>query len=145
MSDVREFLGSMDEVLDTMSQGTGVASAFREELQRTSLEMTRAKNETAAARSIDRKLTQSFSTGIKGAVDELVINGSKLSDALRGIANSVIQTAYSASVKPVTDHIGGAVGGLFSNLLTGFTPFAKGGVFSQGSVTPFASGGVVNG
>ena len=65
----------------------------------------------------------------------------KLSDALGLVGQSMINAAYNAAVKPVTDHFGSLLGGLVNSIM----PFEKGGAFSQGRVTPFATGGIVNG
>jgi lambda family phage tail tape measure protein len=78
-------------------------------------------------------------------LDGLVLDGAKLSDALETVANSMINTAYSAAVKPVTDHFGGMIAKGIGGLFEGMMPFAQGGAFSQGRVMPFADGGVVRG
>ncbi len=69
----------------------------------------------------------------------------KLSDALRTVANSMIDAAWKAAVKPVSSHIGGMIAQGASAVFGSYSPFADGGSFSQGRVMPFANGGVVNG
>ena len=90
-------------------------------------------------------LERGLSRGLRRALDAAVLDGAKFSDVLGIIGKSVINSAYSAAVKPVTDHFGGVlaqgVGGLFQGLM----PFARGGAFAQGRVMPFADGGVVRG
>jgi phage-related minor tail protein len=90
-------------------------------------------------------LSGGFSRGLKGAIDGVVFGSMTLTDALKSVRQSMIDTVYDASVKPLTDQAGGllaeAVGGLMNSLL----PFAGGAAFSQGRVTPFARGGVVSG
>jgi lambda family phage tail tape measure protein len=75
------------------------------------------------------------------AIDGVVFDGMKLSDALGTIAQSMIGATYRAAVSPVKEHLSGMVMQGLSNLL----PFADGGSFSQGRVMPFADGGVVHG
>ena len=69
----------------------------------------------------------------------------KLSDALDTIAKSMIQTTYSAAIKPVANHLGGLLAQGVNGVVEGILPFANGGTFSQGRVVPFANGGVVSG
>ena len=90
-------------------------------------------------------LERGFSGGLRKAFDGLVFDGVKLSDALGMVAKSMVNTAYSAAVKPITDHVGGLLSEGVQSLFAGLIPFAKGGVFSQGQVMPFAKGGVVSG
>ena len=89
-------------------------------------------------------LERGFSGGLRKAFDGLVFDGVKLSDSLGMLAKSMVNTAYSAAVKPVTDHIGGLLSEGVQSLFAGMIPFAKGGAFSQGRVMPFAKGGVVS-
>ncbi|MEM9795799.1 MAG: phage tail tape measure protein [Pseudomonadota bacterium] len=84
-------------------------------------------------------LSRSFGTSLKKAFDGVAFDGLKLSDALKGLASSMLNATYNAATKPVTDAIGSAVAGGLGGLL----PFEKGGSFSQGRVMPFARGGVV--
>jgi phage-related minor tail protein len=90
-------------------------------------------------------LERGFSGGLRKAFDGLVFDGVKLSDALGMLAKSMVNTAYSAAVKPITDHVGGLLSEGVQSLFAGMIPFAKGGAFSQGRVMPFAKGGVVSG
>lgn len=90
-------------------------------------------------------LERGFSGGLKRAFDGVLLDGVKLSDALGGLANSMINTAYSAATRPVTDHLGGMLSDGLNAAVSGLMPFAAGAPFSQGRVMPFAKGGVVGG
>ncbi len=90
-------------------------------------------------------LERGFSNGLRKAFDGLVLDGQNLSDALTGLANSMINTAYSAAMRPVTDHFGGLLSDGLNAAISGLMPFANGAPFSQGRVMPFAKGGVVSG
>ena len=56
----------------------------------------------------------------------------------------MIDAAYSAAVRPVTNHLGGLLANGMESIIGGLMPFANGASFSQGRVTPFAHGGIVN-
>jgi hypothetical protein len=88
-------------------------------------------------------LEQGLSRGLRRAFDGVVFDGMKLSDALRTVANSMINTAYNAAVKPVADHFGGLLAQGVSGMMSGLLPFANGASFAQGRVMTFANGGVV--
>lgn len=125
--------------LESSLQGASVmASAFRGELERMGATFDVISTDVGV-------LSGGFSRGLKGALDGLVFGSMTLSDAFRSLRQAMLDTVYDASVRPVTEHVGGllaeAVGGLMNSLL----PFANGAAFSQGRVMPFANGGVVSG
>ena len=131
-------LEDLDLTVDALSQSLGSASAlaagFDAELQRIHQTFSATGNQA-------RDLSKTLSGGLKKAIDGVVLDGMKLSDALGLVGQSMINAAYNAAVKPVTDHFGSLLGGLVNSIM----PFEKGGAFSQGRVTPFATGGIVNG
>ncbi len=122
----------------SLGGAAGMAAGFDSELRRMRVALAETGKDV-------QTLERGLSRGLKRALDAVVLDGAKLSDALGIVANSVISQAYNAAVKPVTDHFGGmiaqGVGGLFQNVL----PFARGGAIAQGRVMPFADGGVVRG
>lgn len=122
----------------SLGGAAGMAAGFDSELRR----MRSAMAETGKDVQV---LERGLSRGLRRALDGLVLDGAKLSDALETVANSMINTAYSAAVKPVTDHFGGMIAKGIGGLFEGIMPFAQGGAFSQGRVMPFADGGVVRG
>jgi hypothetical protein len=89
-------------------------------------------------------LTNSIGRGLRKAFDGLVFDGMKLSDALKGVAQTMSDSVYSVAMKPVQNAVGGAIASSMNGLLSGMLPFANGGAFSQGRVMPFAKGGVVS-
>jgi len=89
-------------------------------------------------------LSRGISRGLRGAFDGLIFDGLKLSDALKGVAKSMVDAAYNAAIRPVTSHLGGLLGQGIESFIQGAMPFEKGGSFSQGRVMPFARGGVVS-
>jgi phage-related minor tail protein len=141
MSDVEGFDDLDDQVAaleSTLGGAISMTSAFEGHLD--SLQASMA--DTAQYTS---RLESGFSGGLRRAFDGVVLDGMKLSDALGEIAQSMINTAYSAAVRPVTDHFGGLLADGVGSLVTGLLPFEKGGSFSQGRVMPFAKGGIVSG
>jgi phage-related minor tail protein len=123
---------------DTLGQTSTLVSGFDSELRRmqTSLEST-GKDIAVLERGMSR--------GLKRAFDGLIFDGESLSDALNSVANSMVNTAYNAAIRPVTDQFGGLLAQGVGNLVSGILPFADGAPFSQGRVMPFATGGIVSG
>lgn len=89
-------------------------------------------------------LERGISRGLKRAIDGLVFDGDTLADALKGIGKSMLDAAYNAAVRPVTNHVGSVLGNGLEAVIQGLMPFEKGGAFTQGRVQPFANGGIVN-
>ena len=126
-------------LLETSLGGTvGMARQFDAELRR--VHQTFSDTGRNAA-----KLQSTLSSGLSKAIDGVVLDGMKLSDALGIVAKSLVDTAWRAAVKPVADHFGGMLAGGFWRMFGGLSGFADGGSFAQGRVMPFANGGVVNG
>ncbi len=90
-------------------------------------------------------LSNGIGGGLRRAFDGLVFDGMKLSDALKGVAQTMINTVYGVAMKPVQNALGGMIANGLNGLLGGMMPFEKGGSFSQGRVMPFARGGIVSG
>lgn len=90
-------------------------------------------------------LSNGIGSGLRRAFDGLIFDGTKLSDALRGIGQSVSGTVYRMATRPVEDALSGLLASGVNGLMSAVTPFAKGGVVAQGRVTPFARGGIVSG
>lgn len=132
-------LGEEVEVLErSLSGASGMAASFDAELKR--INQTFSATGRNAAR-----LETSLSRGVTRAIDGVVMDGMKLSGALKTVADSMIQTAWRAAVKPVASHVGGMLAGGLSSAFGGVSPFADGGAFTQGRVMPFAKGGIVSG
>jgi phage-related minor tail protein len=89
-------------------------------------------------------LSSGISGGLRKAFDGLIFDGMKLSDALKTVATTVVDSVYQIALKPVTGALGGFLAQGLSGVLGGAMPFAQGGAFSQGKVMPFARGGIVS-
>ena len=137
-----ESFDDLDEQIAALEQSMGGAqsmtSAFSDELKR----MRASLGETNTdVRSFSTGLTR----GLKRAFDGLLLDGASVSDSLSKIGRSLVNTAYNAAVRPVSQQLGGMLASGMSGLLGGAQPFADGASFAQGRVVPFASGGVVSG
>ncbi len=121
----------------TLGQTSVLVSGFDSELRRMRTSLAATGKDVAT-------LERGLSRGLRKAFDGVVFDGMKLSDALTTVAQSLSRSAYSAAVKPVTDHLGGLISQGVTGLVQGVLPFANGAPFSQGRVMPFADGGVVS-
>ena len=134
-------IGTMQEQLKAleaqMGSSVSMVAAFDGELSRMRETMIFTGREV-------NTLSSGISGGLRKAFDGLVFDGMKLSDALKGVAKTMIDTVYSIAMKPVQNAAGGAIAQGLAGLLSGVMPFAKGGAFAQGRVMAFAKGGVVS-
>lgn len=134
-----EALEDQAEALNrTLGVTADVTAGFEGELRRIRAAMSEAGKDVAT-------LERGLSRGLRRAFDGVVFDGMKLSDALGTVARSMMNTAYSAAVRPVTRHFGGMIAEGLGSAVQGMLPFANGAPFSQGRVVPFANGGVVRG
>lgn len=132
-----EALEDQAEALNrTLGATADVTAGFEGELRRIRAAMSEAGKDVAT-------LERGLSRGLRRAFDGVVFDGMKLSDALGTVARSMMNTAYSAAVRPVTRHFGGMIAEGLGSAVQGMLPFANGAPFSQGRVVPFANGGVV--
>lgn len=130
--------GQVEALEVSLGGAAGMAAGFDSELRRMRIALAETGKDV-------QTLERGLSRGLRRALDSVVLDGAKLSDALGIVANSVINSAYSAAVKPVTDHFGSVIAQGVGSIFGGLMPFAKGGAFAQGRVMPFADGGVVRG
>lgn len=85
------------------------------------------------------RLGTQFSNKLVSAFDDLVIKGKSVGDVFKSLALNVSNLALKATLQPLTT----GLTSVFQGLISGATPFAKGGVIQQGTPVPFASGGVI--
>ncbi|MBJ6373612.1 phage tail tape measure protein [Sedimentitalea arenosa] len=135
ISDLEERAEALE---DSLGAAATMAASFDSELKRMRESFATTGKDAAS-------LERGLSKGLRRAFDGVAFDGMKLSDALETVAQSMIQTTYSAAIKPVANHFGGLLAKGVNGLVEGILPFADGASFSQGRVTPFANGGVVSG
>jgi phage-related minor tail protein len=90
------------------------------------------------------RLSASLGGGLRRAFDGVVFDGARLSDALRGVARTMVASVYDIAMRPVQDALGGALARGLSGAMSSLLPFGQGAGFAQGRVMPFADGGIVN-
>lgn len=135
--DIDGLEGNAEGLNGTLAQTSVLVSGFDSELRRMRTSLAATGKDVAT-------LEKGLSKGLRKAFDGVVFDGMKLSDALRTVAESMINTTYNAAIRPVTDHFGGLISQGVGGLVQGILPFADGAAFSQGRVMPFAQGGVVS-
>lgn len=133
-----EFTDQVDALGESLVGAQTVASAFAGEMQ----QMRATISDTGRQVS---SLSGGISRGLRSAFDGAIFDGMRLQDALQRVGESMINAAYSSAISPVTKHFGNILGAGVSAAMSGVSPFANGGSFSQGRVMPFAKGGVVSG
>jgi phage-related minor tail protein len=119
-----------------MGSAAGMTAAFEGELARMTDTMVFTGREVGT-------LSTGIGSGLRKAFDGLIFDGTRLQDALRSVAQTMVDTVYDVAMKPMQNALGGAVASGVNGLVSGMMPFAAGGAFSQGRVMPFAKGGVV--
>ena len=133
-------IGTMQEQLQAleaqMGSSVSMVAAFDGELSRMRETMVFTGREV-------NTLSNGISGGLRKAFDGLVFDGMKLNDALKSVANTIVDTVYSIAIKPVTGALGGLLAQGVAGVMGAGMPFANGGAFSQGKVMPFAKGGIV--
>ncbi len=141
MSDI-DTLDDLDAQIYALESSLGGAAGMAAQFD---AEMRRIHQTFSATGRGASKLESVLSRGVARAIDGAVLDGQKLSDALQTVAQSMIDAAWKAAVKPVAGHVGGMLSQGVSALFGQFSPFADSGAFTQGRVMPFANGGVVSG
>jgi phage-related minor tail protein len=136
MADI-ETLEDQIAVLEASLEGTaGMVAAFDGELARMRDTLLFTGKEV-------NTLSAGIGGGLRRAFDGLVFDGAKLSDALKSVGQTIVDTVYGIAMKPVQNALGGLIANGLNSVLGGMQPFANGSAFSQGRVMPFAQGGVV--
>jgi hypothetical protein len=122
----------------SLGGAAGMAAAFEREVGRMGESLAEAGREAGG-------LSRGISGGLRRSFDGLLFDGMRLSDAMKGVGQSMVNAAYSAAIRPITGQIGGLIAGGVEGLIGAVSGFEKGGSFAQGRVMPFATGGIVSG
>jgi phage-related minor tail protein len=136
MTDFEEMQDQVAALEATIGSTASMVSIFDGELARLRESLVFTEKEVAT-------LASGFGSGLRNAFDDVIFGGVQLTDALKSVAQTMIDTVYGVAIKPVQNAAGGALAEGLNSLLSGLMPFAMGGAFSQGRVTAFAKGGVV--
>ncbi len=108
---------------DTLAGASAMTAAFEQEVSRLRASVVDAGRDVG-------NLQRAISSGLRKAIDGLVFDGGKLSDAFRNIGRSMVNAAYAAALRPVTNHVGGILAAGVEGLTSSLLPFARGGVVS---------------
>ena len=127
----------LDRLGERLDQSGRMTAAFEAELSRLGQVMGQTGREVSS-------LTSGLGGGLRRAFEGVVFDGGKLSDALKGVAQSMADTVFAVAMRPVQQAMAGALAQGVGGMLGGALPFADGGAFLQGRVMPFAKGGVVS-
>jgi phage-related minor tail protein len=122
----------------TLGNAAGMAAAFQTELRGMQDSLVYTGREVQG-------MSRAIGGGLRRAFDGAIFDGMRLSDALRTVAQSMIDAAYNTAMRPVQNALGSALSSGINGLMSNLLPFEKGGAIAQGRVMPFARGGVVNG
>lgn len=130
------FSSDLERLDEEFGQSGKMTAEFEAELARLRQSMVFTSREIGT-------LSSGIESGLRHAIDGLIFDGLKLSDALKGIGKSIADTVFSIATKPVEQALAGGIAGGMTGMLSSAMPFADGGTFVQGRVMPFARGGVV--
>ena len=136
MAQIEDLQDQVAALEATLGASGAMVAAFEGELVRMQQTMLFTGREV-------NSLSSGIGGGLRKAFDGLIFDGMKLSDALRSVANSMINGVYNVAMRPIQGALGGLLANGLNSALSGVLPFADGGAFSQGRVMPFANGGVV--
>lgn len=131
------FRTSPDRIDDELQRTGRMTAEFEAELARLRQSMVMTGREVGT-------LSAGIERGLRGAFDGLILEGGKLSDALKEIGLAISDTVFSIAMRPVEQAIADSLAGGIGGLMAGVLHFARGGAFQQGRVVPFAQGGVVD-
>ena len=104
-------------------------------------ELERAKSAIATTNNEVKGLSAGLSRNLSRAFESVVFDGQKLSDALARVGRSMVNSAFSAAMRPISNQFSGLVSTGVQNLVAGALPFAKGGAPMGGRLSAFAAGG----
>lgn len=141
MADFEDEIDQLDVQLEglesRMAATADMSVVFQRELSGMQVSISSTGREAA-------ELSRSLGSGMRHAFSDLILEGSRVSEVLRNVAESMIRTTLNGALQPVTSAISGSLTSGLTNLIGGILPFEKGGVFTGGHVTPFAKGGIVS-
>lgn len=136
-TEIEELEVQLDALETSISAATSVSAAFNEGLN--------SMQSSLAATDVGLKnVSTSMSRQLGNAFTDLIFEGGKLSDSLRSIAQSMIQTSLNSAIKPVTDGLASTFTSGVGDFVSGLFGFQDGAAFNSGRVSAFAKGGIVS-
>jgi lambda family phage tail tape measure protein len=135
----------LDTFEDQVAALENAMASARDVTSGLSREFDRANDTMSDTGSQLRGLSSSLSRNLTRAFEAVVFDGEKLSNVLSKVGRSMVDSAFTAAMRPVSNQFSGLVSSGVQNLVSGVLPFAAGGVLSGGKVSRFAAGGIVDG
>ena len=89
----------VDALESAFTGAAQMAAAFDSELMRMQSSLTVTQANVG-------QLSSQIGRGLRKAFDGLIFDGMRLSEALRTVAESMINATYNAAMKPITNHFG---------------------------------------
>ncbi|BDW85001.1 hypothetical protein MACH21_11780 [Roseicyclus marinus] len=123
----------LGELEARLGEAAGMTAAFQTELRGMSGVLS------ATGREIDA-MSRTLGGGLRRAFDGVVFDGMRLSDALRMVARSMSDAAYTRAMRPVQDAVGSALSDGIGGLLGRLLPFQAGGAIAGGGSCPLRGG-----
>jgi phage-related minor tail protein len=134
-SEIEALETQLDALETSISATTNVASAFQAGL-------SGMQGGLAATERSLQSVSDSLGSKLGNAFSDLVFEGAKLSDVLKDVARSMVESTFRRSVSPVVNGVGDAISDLIGGIFGGSS--SSGNLQGiSGKVTPFAKGGVV--
>ena len=126
-------LGSFEEQISALED----AMANTRDVTRVSAASWRRRTRRCRAQArACSNLSSGLARNLSRAFESVLFDGVKLSDALSSVGRSMVNSAFSAAVRPVSNQFGSLVSGGLQNLMAGAMPFAAGGAFRRGGSAP---------
>lgn len=135
-----ETLGTFE---DQVSALEGAMASTREVTSGLSRELDKANSAISDTSSEVKKLSTGLGRSLSRAFESIVFDGEKLSDVLTKVGGSMVDSAFTSAVRPISNQFGDAVSSGIQNLVSSALPFARGGVVQGGRIAAFAGGGIV--
>lgn len=110
-----------------------------EPLETWSVKVTADTSDLQTALNSTTRIGRQFSTSLVSAFDDIAIKGKNVGDVFKSLALNISNIALKTALQPLTT----GLASVFQNVISGATPFARGGVIQHGTPVPFASGGVI--
>jgi lambda family phage tail tape measure protein len=110
-----------------------------QQLETWNVKITADTSDLETSLAATSRLGQQFSNRLVSAFGDLAIKGKSVGDVFKSLALNISNLALKATLQPLTS----GLASMFQGLVSGATPFAKGGVIQNGTPVPFASGGVI--
>jgi phage-related minor tail protein len=116
-----------------------MATSSDDQIETWSVKVTADTSDLESKLTSTSRLGRQFASTLVSAFDDIAIKGKSVGDVFKSLALNISNLALKTALQPLT----AGLASVFQGVISGATPFAKGGVIQQGTPIPFASGGVI--